>query len=128
MCESVMRQPKLRVLPDFECAACGHRTKTMVGIKSHIQRKHKGILYDCDVCIKRFSQASSLKTHKKLHQDKTKFTYERHLLEGKKLLDFMVDNCVPVAVMPKEDMDLINLYRRYVYQESGTFEDENVPL
>ena len=56
-----------------------------------------------------------LKKH--LEKGHAKWGYEKRLLEGKKQLDFMVKEQVPVDVMPKEDMANINLYRCYTDQK-----------
>jgi len=56
------------------------------------------------------------------------FEYEEKLLKGKRLLEFIVEECVPMDVMPEEDVKLINMYRKYIYQKVNTWLDDLVPL
>ena len=126
-----LRHDREKTLPSdyaYECETCGLRTKTKHGLQHHTENKHQGIRYDCDVCIKSFDCQSHLNRHKKLHRDDSKLIYEKKLLEGKKLLKFYVEECVPAAVMTEEDMEKINLYRKYTYQKIDTYKDEYVPL
>ena len=82
--------------------------------------------YKCPTCIKQYTQKDGLKKH--LEKGHEKWGYEKRLLDGKKQLDFLVKEQVPVDVMPKEDMDNINMYRRFSYQMMDIWSDKNVPL
>ena len=67
-----------------------------------------------------------LKSH--LKNNHGNMTYEKKLLKGKTLLDFMNKEQIPWDIMPAEDKKLIMLYRRYIYQKVDTIADINVPL
>ena len=54
--------------------------------------------------------------------------YEKRLLDGKKCLDFMVKENIPLDVISDEDIRNIFLYKRYVHQKIDTFKDSNVPM
>lgn len=111
----------------YGCDVCGQLFKTSSALKHHQDSRHSGNVHRCHVCIRSFSTKKGLTKHlKKTNHDN--LNYEKRLLEGKKLLEFMVEELVPVDVMPSEDMELIHLYRRYTYQKVDTFSDVNVPL
>ena len=85
-------------------------------------------IFQCPLCIKRFKWKNSLSKHLNETHQNSPLAYEKRLAEGKKLLDFMVEECVPVAVMPYEDMKLVNLYRQFTYQQIDTWTDSYVPM
>ena len=119
---------------EFVCELCGKHFVNATTLKRHNKTIHSSHNYDCDECIKTFNRQWSLKRHKeRLHNpkrvlDDDKSRYENILLEGKNLLQFLVEECVPVAVMPEEDMAKINVYRKYIYQMINTYKDDYVPL
>ena len=108
------------------CKKCGKRYKSKRALSYHIDSHHNPEVHYCTLCIKRFSTKLELKRHMERNHDN--FEYEERLLKGKKLLEFLVEECVPVDIMPKEDMKLINLYRRYIYQKVYTWLGDLVPL
>jgi len=110
----------------LECEECGERYKTRMGLCYHIESKHTSDVHYCALCIKRYQTRQGLQRH--METDHDKLEYEQRLLKGKKLLDFMVEECVPADIMPREDMELINLYRSYIYQKVDTWMDNFVPL
>lgn len=110
----------------LECRDCGKRYKSRGGLSYHIDSQHNEDVHHCCLCIRRFSTRGVLKVHMKRNHEN--FEYEQRLLKGKRLLEFMVEEQVPVDVMPEEDMKLINLYRKYIYQKVYTWLDDLVPL
>ena len=108
------------------CKMCGERYRAKSGLQYHIRSKHRGITYKCPTCIKQYTTNTKLQEH--IDKGHEKWAYEKRLLEGKKQLDFLVKEQVPVDVMQKEDMENINLYRRFTYQKMDIWGDKNVPL
>ena len=110
----------------FVCEMCGERYLSYNGLSNHTRTKHRGITYKCPTCIKQYTTKDGLIYH--LYHGHEKWGYEKRLLDGKKQLDFLVKEQVPVDVMPIEDMENINLYRRFTYLKMDIWSDKNVPL
>lgn len=108
----------------YGCDMCGQRCKSSQTLYYHRKVQHSGKVFECHLCIKMFTTKKALRVH--LANSHDKLTYEKKLLKGKRLLKLMVDNNVPLDIVPKEDTALINMYQEYTQQKVDKFADCNI--
>ena len=109
-----------------ECDTCKKRFRQIMHMERHIQAIHTSKYFQCPKCIRRFRWKSNLYTHVTSTHARNDLRYETSCLNGMEQWKLMVDECIPLDIMPQKDLHHIQLYMDYVKNKSAVYKDANV--
>jgi len=115
---------ELRKGYEFACDVCEKRFRTQNNLYQHKNQMHSTTFFQCPTCIRRFRHQSNLNRH--LKNTCSKLIYEKKCGNGMEMFNFMIDQCVPIAVIPETDQRDIKLYQNYLRNKASLYLDNNV--
>ena len=124
--EKDAKDKELRKGYQFVCDYCEKRFKRKKTLYGHVRGKHSTRYYQCTECIRRFHWRSNLVHHMKKTHVNSNLVHETKCSDGMGMFKLMVDQCVPLSVMEKNDQENIKLYMRYLRNKASLYMDENV--
>ena len=101
-----------RKLYKYVCKECGKRFKLLHQLKNHIDGMHSENYYQCPHCVERFTWWSSYCGH--INLEHGPLVLRRRCGEGRKLLKYVKENSLSLAVLQEEDRKNIDLYKQYI--------------
>jgi len=115
---------ELRKGYEFACDVCEKRFRTKNTLYIHKNQMHSTTFFQCPTCIRRFKSSSNLNVHVK--NTCSKLIYEKKCGNGMEMFNLMVDQCVPMDVIPETDQRDIKLYMNYLRNKASLYLDNNV--
>ena len=97
----------------FSCPECGKNYVSENRLQAHRQAEHSNIRYYCQFCSKEFKYNTVLLKHLTLEHQAEKRKYEEMLKQGRDDCKYIVENKLPMDILPEKKLNAIRHYLWY---------------